>query len=70
MDAEQEKEKLHIAQHKKDAENTIKNLQTMKCNIDYITNDEWEKIKVARIGHCESLIKSLIQEQKRFEHFK
>ena len=70
MDAEQEKERQFIEQHKKDAENTIKKLQTMECNIDYITNEDWEKIKAVRIGHCESLIKNLLQEQKRFEHFK
>ena len=70
MDAEREKEEKHIAQHKKDAENTIKQLQTMKCNIGNITDEAWQKIKTTRIEHFESIIKSLIQEQKRFEHFK
>lgn len=65
-----EKERAFIAQHRKDAENTINKLKTMKCNILLPAGLTWEQVVETRIKHCESFIKSLVLEEKRFEHFK
>jgi len=60
-----------ITQHQKDAEKTLTNLETMKCNIEGNgTEAKWKEIVKVRKKHINAFLTSLKKEQEKYEHFK
>lgn len=65
------KQSEDIIQHKKDANKTLKDLETTKCNIeDFGGRYTWETVVETRKKYINAFLASLDKQEKEFEHFK